>query len=343
MEPVTGLDAHTPVRRRRVLSHAVCLAALACALAGCLQQAEMGSVDAQRQKPVQRIDNFLAAAGNGSSVVIAGIGGVLVSADKSQKWLRQQLPAPSSVVGIATCKDRTFVALDFYSKVWLGSADGRKWDSRPIPADFNPVAITCDDKGGFWVVGSRTNVLSSSDRGQTWKRSNLQKDAILTSVQFTDASHGFITGEFGTIAASVDGGETWKELPALPNEFYPFSTLFTDSMHGWSTGLGGVTLYTENGGLSWSRQLIPTPRQVYALAPINEKVIGVGAGGQIVSFDARSWSPIPAAPDLHGDLNALSSIAGRVAIAAGGWGSVQGFEVAAGGTDFGAIPDTHSR
>jgi photosystem II stability/assembly factor-like uncharacterized protein len=303
----------------------------------------MGSVDAERQKPVQRIDNFLAVAGNGSAEVIAGTGRVLVSANKSQKWLRQQLPAPASIVGIATCKDRTFVALDFYSKVWLGSADGHKWDSRPIPTDFNPVAITCDDNGGFWVVGSRTNVLSSSDRGQTWKRSNLHKDAILTSVQFTDASHGFVTGEFGTIAASVDGGQTWKELPALPNEFYPFSTLFMDGMHAWSTGLGGVTLYTENGGLSWSRQSTPTPRQVYALAPIGGKVIGVGAGGQIVSFDATSWSPIPASPDLHGDLNALSSISGHVAIAAGGSGSVQGIEVAATGSNSGASPDTHSR
>lgn len=343
MQPFTGIDAHISLRRRRVLPYAATAAVLACALVGCLQQAEMGSVDAERKKPVQRIDNFQAAAGNGSSVVIAGTGGVMVSADKSQKWTRQMLPAPASVIGIATCKDRSFAALDFYSKVWLGSADGRNWEPRPIPTDFNPVAITCDDKGQLWVVGSRTNVLVSSDGGKTWKRSNLHKDAILTSVQFTDALHGFITGEFGTFAASTDGGYTWKEMPALPNEFYPFSTLFTDTMHGLSTGLGGVTLFTENGGLTWNRLSNPTPRQVYALAQINGKVIGVGAGGQIVSFEASSWSVIPASPDLHGDLNALASIAGRVAIAAGGWGSVQGFEVAADEPNSGSSPETHSR
>lgn len=267
-------------------------ALLACSLvlAACVQAPDFGPVQAERAKPVQRHDSFQAASSNGK-VLVAGTasGAIVVSADAGRSWTRQTLEAPASVIALAACPDGGFVGIDFYRKLWVGDAAGAQWKALPLDKKVDPMAVTCDAKGRVWVAGSHSTVLSSNDRGATWTKQDFGEDAILTTIQFVDEQHGFITGEFGTVMATADGGASWAPLPAIPGDFYPYSTVFTDTQRGWASGIGGVILHTADGGKSWAPQVNPSAAPMYSLLRQGDELYGLGAGGQMVVLKGESW------------------------------------------------------
>lgn len=259
-------------------------------LAGCVQAPDFSPVQAERAKPVQRYDAFQAAASNGKVLVAGtGSGAIVTSADAGQTWTRQTLEGPSSVVALATCPDGGFVGIDFYRKLWVGDDTGSQWKAFPLGEEVDPMAVTCDARSHVWVAGSHSTVLTSRDRGATWSKKDFGEDAILTTIQFVDEQHGYVTGEFGLMLATADGGETWTSLPAIPGEFYPYSTVFTDAQAGWSVGIGGVILNTTDGGHSWTPQDNPSGAPMYALVRHGEDLYGLGAGGQMIVLKGEAW------------------------------------------------------
>src|SRR5260370_24196125 len=93
--------------------------AMLCVLcvAACTQAIEDKAVRVEREKTVQRYDNFLAAASNGKQLASAGGNGVLVtSTDGGKTWTREILPSSSSVGAISACPNGTCDALGFYPK-----------------------------------------------------------------------------------------------------------------------------------------------------------------------------------------------------------------------------------
>lgn len=303
-------------------------AMLALALAGCSTAPDLGAAKAARDKAVQRYDNFQAAASNGKQLVSAGGGGVLVtSSDGGATWVREQLAAPSSVIGMSACPDGTFAALDFYRKVWIGDTQGHHWKAQPIDADFNPVAITCDPRNRLWVVGSFSTVLSSEDRGETWNAQPPGDDAILTTVQFLDAERGFIGGEFGTLLVTQDGGASWNKQAGLPEEFYPYALVFTDPLQGWVSGLGGAILHTADGGATWNEQDNLARAPMYALLAVGDDMFGLGGGGQMLRREAAQWLPVANAPRFPSYLAAGAPLEPRALLVAGAAGALQVVEL----------------
>lgn len=278
------------MRFTRTNTIAVLLAA--CAV-GCAQPPDLSGVTAEKAKPIQRYDNFQAAASNGRRLVSAGGGGVLVtSQDGGQQWQRRLLESPSSVIAMSSCPDGTFAALDFYRKVWIGDASAENWTAQKLDSDINPIAMTCDPGNKLWVVGSYSTVLSSADKGKTWTSTTIGEDAILTAVQFLDAAHGVVAGEFGTFQTTSDGGATWQKQAGLPPEFYPYAMVFADAQHGWISGLGGVLKQTTDGGQTWQAQSNPSAAPMYALLFVGQDLYAVGDGGLVLGLREGQWSPV---------------------------------------------------
>jgi len=293
-------------------------------VAACTQAIEDKAVRVEREKTVQRYDNFLAAASNGKQLASAGGNGVLVtSTDGGKTWTREILPSSSSVVAMSACPNGTFAALDFYRKVWIRDAQARNWQPRRIEGNFNPLAVTCDARNLLWVVGSFSTIVSSSDQGNSWNARPPGLDAILTSMQWVDADHGYIAGEFGTLLATDDGGATWVKQAGLPAELYPYSLVFTDTQHGWVSSLGGTILYTADGGKTWAPQTNATAAPLYALLHVGAQVFGVGGSGQVLKLEGDQWVAVANTLQAPVDLVAVAPLESRGLLVAGASGALQ--------------------
>jgi photosystem II stability/assembly factor-like uncharacterized protein len=293
------------------------------ALSACVKAPDFGPVQAERAKPVQRHDTFQSAASNGK-VLVAGTssGAIVMSGDAGKSWTRHTLAGPSSVMALAACPDGSFVGIDFYRKLWIGDAAGQQWKSLPLDKDVDPMALTCDGAGRVWVSGSHTTILSSSDRGASWSKVDFGEDAILTTIQFVDDKHGFVTGEFGTVLTTADGGTTWTPQPAIPGDFYPYSTVFFDAQKGWSTGIGGVLLHTADGGKSWTPQPNPSGAPMYALLRQGDELYGLGAGGQMVVQKGEAWERFDHGLSVPAYLTSGAVLDGRSMLVAGAAGAL---------------------
>jgi len=255
---------------------------LTAVLAACTQAPDMKAVEAERTKPIIRVDLFQAVASNGKVIVGAsGAGAMVVSDDNGASWKRQPLAQPTSVIGIAPCPDGSFVAVDFYKKAWFGDATARQWKSSALKNSVNPLAVTCDTTGRAWVVGSNLAIQSSADQGGTWTAIELGGDAMLGTIQFVDSSSGIATGEFGTVATTNDGGKTWAKTKIAQKDFYSYSAAFINRNQGWMSGVAGVVLGTKDAGRTWSEVPNKSGGPIYALTRQGEKVYGVGTGGAL--------------------------------------------------------------
>ena len=171
-------------------------AATLLAFTACSKAPDLSAVHVEREKPVNRSDTFQAAASNGKVLVAGTAAGVVVSSsDGGRTWARHALEKPASVIALAACPDGSFVALDFYRKVWIADAAAQNWRAHEVKSDDNLVALTCDRKGQLWAVGARMQIASSADQGATWKVARTGEDSILTTIQFLDQQKGVITGE----------------------------------------------------------------------------------------------------------------------------------------------------
>jgi len=296
--------------------------ALCAVLAGCNVAANLDAVSTAKQAPIQRSDQFQEIASNGKLLVGVGSHGVIASSDNGgTSWKRTVLPGISSLIDVAACPDGSWIALDFYRKVWVADAAGSKWDARELATRANPLAIACDAKGQYWVVGSRTTLLSSADKGANWKSQDFGEDAILMSIQFLDADNAIITGEFGILLTSRDGGNSWQQGKRIPNDFFPHAALFTDIRTGWVSGLAGVILHTTDGGNTWVKQPGGVGAPMYALVKHKGDMFALGINGLVLKLTAGAWSLIDGRPAPY--LRSALSLGDKGMLIAGGSGTLQ--------------------
>lgn len=272
----------------------IVLSLMACAILGaCTQAANTSAIDRERQKPVQRYDIGQAVASNGK-VIVAGTqsGAALVSKDQGKSWTRTALGA-ASLIDTAACGDGSFVAIDFYHKVWSADADGANWKSVALSQPKTPLAVTCDKQGGWWVSGIRSVIAASRDKGATWKVTDLGEDAQLTSIQFIDDKAGVALGEFGLTAYTEDGGATWQKGAKIPGDFYPYAALFINRQEGWVSGIAGQMMHTTDGGKSWQKQPNLSQAALYRLFLHEGVPYGVGNGGTVARLEGDAWRAMP--------------------------------------------------
>jgi len=291
-------------------------------LAGCSPVPDMSGIAAERQRPVHRYDIGQAVASNGKVVVVGTQNGaVLLSVDQGKSWQRTAL-GNASLVDIATCGERGFVAVDHYHKVWSADADGANWQSVALEQPRTPLAVTCDRQGGWWVVGTNAVIAGSSDQGKTWKVTDLGEDTQITSIQFLGEKKAIALGEFGLTVLSEDGGATWKKGVKIPGDFYPYSALFRESGEGWVSGIAGQIMHTADGGKSWQKQANAAHASLYRLFMHDDVPVGVGSGGVIARLDGNTWRIQPYTDPLPVFLGGGASLPGQSAVVIGGPGGL---------------------
>lgn len=302
---------------------------LAVGLAGCNASADLARGSAAAQRPLQRFDQFQAAADNGKVLVVVGANGVIVSSkDRGASWERREIGEQASLVGAAACPDGSFAALDFFHRVWTADAGAAAWQASDLAEPANPLAIACDGQNRLWVVGSNSTIANSSDSGKTWSHSTVGDDAMLTGIQFVDRERGFVIGEFGSVFQTVDGGAHWTALPKISADFYPYAAAFADAERGWVSGLAGVVMQTSDGGKTWQKQANPHGAPIYGLAAREGEALGVGVNGLIFRWHEGQWALAGMRPASY--LRAALPLADGRVLLAGGMGTVEVANLAAG-------------
>ena len=291
-------------------------------LTACTQAPDMSGIEKERLRPVQRYDISQAIASNGSVVVVGTqSGAALVSRDQGLSWERQAL-GHASLIDIAVCADKSFIAIDHYRKVWSADAAGRNWQSAAIEQPRTPLAVACSPQGGWWVVGSNATIAGSTDQGKSWRITDLGEDTQITTIQFVDEQRAVALGEFGLTVSSQDGGATWKKGPAIPGDFYPYAAVFLDAHEGWVAGIAGQMLRTGDGGETWQKQENATQVTLNRLFLHDGQPYGAGNGGIVAHLDGAVWRNVPYPDPLPMFLGGAASLPGQAAIVIGGPGGL---------------------
>lgn len=291
-------------------------------LSACTQAPDMSGIATERQRSVHRYDVSQAIASNDKVIVVGTQSGVaLVSNDKGASWQRQVL-GQTSLVDIAVCADKTFVAIDHYHKVWSADAEGKNWQSAKLEQPRTPLAVTCSPQGGWWVAGTNAVIAGSADQGKSWQVTDLGEDTQITTIQFVSDKQAVALGEFGMTVMSDDGGATWKKGPKIPGDFYPYAALFRDAREGWVSGIAGQMLHTRDGGQTWQKQVNATQASLNRLFMHDGSPFAVGNGGVIARLEGDSWRNVPYPDPLPMFLGGGASLPGQAAIVIGGPGGL---------------------
>jgi photosystem II stability/assembly factor-like uncharacterized protein len=268
------------------------LALASISLTACTYKTDDSVLTAKRENSVRRTDQFQAAATNQKKAVVVG-GKIIMLLDlQSNDRSRITLADSPALIDVTSCADGSFVALDFYRKVWVADSNAANWKHQNISGDWRPLALTCDSQNRIWVVGSFSTIASSADHGASWQTTDFKEDVMFNTVQFVDDVHGFITGEFGTVYRTTDGGATWQAENKIPVDFYPYSALFTNQTDGYISGLTGAILTTKDAGKTWVKLENPGALPQFGLAKQGDDIYSVGMNGSLLKLQNQQWQAV---------------------------------------------------
>lgn len=270
-------------------------AALLVGLSGCSGEADLTAVQAERAKPIQRSDIMQAIATHGTHVAVGTqSGAVITSADSGKTWTRQLLDKPflASIIDMAACPDGSFLALDFYGRVWSSDVGGQKWNSHKLENPETGLTISCDKAGAWWVAGTYATIARSNDQGKTWRVIDNQQDAQITTLRWINENRAVAMGEFGLVLRTDDGGETWQKLAPVSEDFYAYDVLFTDENIGWVSGVAGEMRQTRDGGETWTLKESKAGAPLYRLFMHKGTPYGVGARGTVARLEDHTWQSV---------------------------------------------------
>jgi photosystem II stability/assembly factor-like uncharacterized protein len=281
------------------------LALATISLPACTPHKDDSALAAKREMSVRRTDQFQAAATNQKKAVVVG-GKIIMLLDlQNNDRNRITLPSEPALIDVTSCADGSFVALDFYRKVWVADSNAVNWEAKNISGDWRPLALTCDTQNRIWVVGSFSTIASSADQGASWQTTDFKEDAMFNTVQFVDDKHGFITGEFGAVYSTADGGATWLVENKIPGDFYPYSALFTSATDGYVSGLTGAILTTKDAGKTWVKLNNTTALPQFGLAKQGGDVYSVGMNGSLLKLQNNQWQIVKHGADTAPYLRAV--------------------------------------
>lgn len=245
------------------------------------------------------IYDLQALASNGNILVaVGGSGSILRSADSGENWELWNGASDASFIDVAACPDQSFVALDFYRRIWASDVAGLSWAAARIPGAATPLSLACAPDGAYWVSGSDGSMYRSGDKGESWADFSFDTYHHLTAIHFVDGEWAVVAGEQGFVATSDDGGESWSEQDSLPEEFYVFDTWWLSRTEGWVLGRAGQILHTVDGGESWSAETNPLgamPLYRFIGRKDGEKLFAVGELGYVVYRENERWRKVDSA------------------------------------------------
>lgn len=274
----------------KYLKSTVVLLVLGVMLSAC-GKPESTAISATPETITNRVDQFQAVASNQKVAVIVGKNVVAVVPHDGGQPTRVDLKGIVSLIDVSACADGSFVALDFYKKVWTSSDNGQNWSSAKTPENFRPLGLACGPSNNYWVVGSNSSIANSSNRGGSWNVNTNNEDAMFNTIQFVDGQNAVVTGEYGTFKKSSDGGKTWTTSSIGP-EFYPYAAMFISAREGFVTSLTGIIMHTKDGGASWAPTKNATGLSQFGLVNVDGRIYSVGLGGTVLSFSGGQWNPV---------------------------------------------------
>ena len=116
------------------------------ALTGCTQKNEDSLLPAKKQMSVRRTDQFQAAATNQKKAVVVG-GHIIMLLDlQNNDRTRIALPGSLALIDVKSCADGSFVALDFYRKIWVADSNATNWEPQNISGDWRPLALRSEER-----------------------------------------------------------------------------------------------------------------------------------------------------------------------------------------------------
>ena len=296
---------------------AACMSVLM--LSGCEAPLKLEAVKAQRAKDIQRTDMFQAMVGNGTTHVLVGNNGVVLTRqDGASGWTRTDLEGEPSLLDVDVCPDNTFIALSFDNSIWAADANGENWQEFPTESYEQLMTAACAPNGDWWVGGSYSTLMNSSDKGASWNTQSLDEDTIITNLEFLSADEAVATAEYGMVITTTDAGESWEVTGYVPDEFYPHTAHFVSMDEGWVGGLNGFIYHTTDGGNEWERQKVAVPVPIYQFIDVNGTMYALGDNAVVLNYVDDEWKVVqpPSAPIY---LRAGDVVDGQLVVA-GGYG-----------------------
>ena len=254
-------------------------------------KSESTAVSVTPETITNRVDQFQGVASNQKVAVMVGKNVVAVVPHDGGQPTRVDLKGIVSLIDVSTCADGSFVALDFYKKVWTSNDNGQSWSSAKTPETIRPLGLTCGPANSYWMVGSNSSIANSTNRGGSWNVNSNGEDAMFNTIQFIDGQTAVVTGEYGTFKKSSDGGKSWSTSSIGP-EFYPYAALFTSPREGFVTSLTGIIMHTKDGGASWTSTKNATGLSQFGLVNVEGRIYSVGLGGTVLNFNGGQWNPV---------------------------------------------------
>jgi photosystem II stability/assembly factor-like uncharacterized protein len=250
--------------------------------------------------------------------VLIGSGGVFVSEDGGQAWVRLTLPAGldamSSGLKVRRVDAQTWLATDASGSAHLTTDKGANW--RVVVTAWQggvPPSVAFRDAKNGLMVDDKGRLLASQDGGASWQLRRADFGAV-GSLQFVSRQVGWLVGSDGRLNRSSDGGESWQTAPMAQDVAYS-SVRFEDDKLGWARRGGGQALFiTQDGGQTWAQQQLPAA--VISMRLGAQAWVAAGSAGALyVSRDkGATWTVVPSGTSA--DLQALTFAEARTIWAA---------------------------
>jgi hypothetical protein len=226
-------------------------------------------------------DNFLAVAGAGSSVWVAGD---RLLRREANRWRELQRDSPRALYAVQPLDDRLLVA---GTGGVVRRYAGDEWEAMDARADAWLRGLWSDGQTG-WLVGSRGYAWGLLNQS-LWTELTTPTDRDLLDVWATASGVAWAVGADGVILRH--DGRGWAAIPSGPDGGVrvDLGAIWGADDDLWAVGTGGTILHWN--GTLWARISDEAPfslNGVWGRSPT--EIWAVGSGGVILRYDGSSWS-----------------------------------------------------
>lgn len=234
--------------------------------------------------PLPQGNMLLVAAYNGTTYVVTGAGGTVMTSTDGLKWTYQCIGANDGLQGVAAGPDR-FVVGSTGGGIWE-STDGSAWTR--VEEDFFLYGVWAMTyaNGRYIAVGGKGNISTSIDGIHWTPVISLSPTDSITSVTFGNGVY-VATGFEGSVWTSPDAAQ-WTRQPSVLS--VPTNRVVFGGGRFLACGTGGQ-IWTSPDGRSWTRQASPTTENIYSATWDGVRFVALTVYGlMLTSSDGASWT-----------------------------------------------------
>jgi photosystem II stability/assembly factor-like uncharacterized protein len=226
-------------------------------------------------------------------------------------------------------KTNSIVAADSHATILYTENGGDSWASYTTELATSLQSIGIIGLGTMTAVGNAGSILLTTDGGNHWTTQSSPSTTLLKDIVTTGiVNEGIITGIQGTILRTTNAGAEWSVVTS-PTTASLNSVTFQIGRKGLIVGDFNTILRSTDRGNSWTSVHsggFDSFNDVAFFGQTDTALV-VGSGGIVLrSTDAGlHWDSI--ATGIKADLNAVTIIAPRTAIAVGRYDAAKGSQV----------------